>query len=63
MQNQSLAQRRTRWFCLFSKGKLLLREEDAAHWFICPSYKKNLGGKKASIALLIQDALCLMSVH
>ena len=67
MTNQASPQRRTRLESLSSDVNslhtLFLREYEAAHWFLGTSYRKNQGGKKASIALLSQGAMGLVSIH
>ena len=43
--------------------KPVLREKEAAHWYICPSYRRCLVGIKARVAFLSKDALGLVFIH
>lgn len=40
-----------------------LRKQEATHWFISPTCRRNLGGKKARVAFLIKDTFGIMSFH
>ena len=42
--------------------KLVLREQEAAHCFICPIYSRILGGQKTRVAFLSKDALGLVFI-